>query len=235
MSYYYYYYFSSSIQPQQLSLPTQTMCMSMLYPCDDLLAADGIHVFGVAQCPGGGLWDGGHVPIPADNSTPHIMTSETSLLATSLTSHVALLGVGILLTPPSCIHLLCLCILLVFLWLLAVPMVAMAYSEQYICFDPGGVDPASLDAPGVVDDYILDFLDVTMSSVGSDGPSALYGLNHILCSLELSCSASHTCLHALVPALGPAAPIYAHMGGDSPATMFPHVDLLCPHPRLHVQ
>ena len=57
--------FPSSIQPQQLSPPTQTLCPSELFTCDDLLAADGIHVSGVAQCPGGGILafsPGGHIP-----------------------------------------------------------------------------------------------------------------------------------------------------------------------------
>ena len=66
--------------------------------------------------------------------------------------------------------------------------------------------------------------------VHSDGPdsplSALYSLDHILHSLDISCSKYYECLHALEPALGPDAPIHAHMDGGSQATTCPHVDLL---------
>ena len=66
--------------------------------------------------------------------------------------------------------------------------------------------------------------------VHGDGPgsplSALYGLDRILHSLDLSCSAYYDCLHVLEPALGPDAPIHAHMDGGSQATTCPHVDLL---------
>ena len=90
---------------------------SMLFPCDDLLAADGIHVSGVAQCPGSGnlaFSSGGHVPTPADNLTPHIMTLEMSLLATSLTFACCSAGVWRFclshhLASPCCACVCCLC------------------------------------------------------------------------------------------------------------------------------
>ena len=56
--------------------------------------------------------------------------------------------------------------------------------------------------------------------------SALYSLDHILCSLDLSCSEYYEHLHVLEPALGPDAPVCTHMDGGSQATMCPHVDLL---------
>ena len=62
---------------------------------------------------------------------------------------------------------------------------------------------------------------------GPDSPlSALYGLDRILCSLDLSCSAYYDHLHVLEPALGPDTPICAHMDGGFQATTCPHVDLL---------
>ena len=62
----------------------------------------------------------------------------------------------------------------------------------------------------------------------SDSPFllALYCLDHILRSLDLSRSAYYNHLHVLEPALGPDAPVCAHMDGGSQATTCPHVNLL---------
>ena len=118
------------------------------------------------------------------------MASEMSPLAASLKSHVALLGCGAF-TSSLILHPLVVPVHTACGFVVAAPLFAMVYRAQYACFDPGGVDPASLAAPGIEDDCILDFLDVAASSVGSDGSSALYGLACILHSLDLSHSASH--------------------------------------------
>ena len=66
-----------------------------------------------------------------------------------------------------------------------------------------------------------------------DSPlSALYGVDRILHSLDVSHSAYYDRLHILEPALGPDAPVHAHMDGGSQATTCPHVDLLW-HPCMY--
>ena len=181
--------FASSVQPQKLSLPTPTVCPSVLYPCADHLAK-GIHVSDVTQYPGNGLLDGDCVPTPTDNSTPYIVAVEMSPFATSLMLQVALLGCRDLthspiFHPPTVpVHAAC----------------AFIIHDQCVHFDPGGVlliatiascskasdavDPASLAALDVVDDLILTLLDDTDStsdgrveSVGCPSPFELHHLH----------------------------------------------------------
>ena len=172
----------SSVQPQnlsKLSLPTPTVCPRILYPCADHLT-QGINVPDVTQCPSAGPLNGDCVPRPTDNSTPQIVAVETSPLATSLMSQVALLGYrdlahSSILHPPAVpVHAAC----------------PFAICDQCACFDPGGVllvvttashsmasatvDPTSLAADlNVVDGILLPallepILPIHSARVGAD-------------------------------------------------------------------